>query len=173
MAHVFDVAKYILECQGRITTLKLQKLVYYAQVWSLADHGEPLFSDATKAWAQGPVVPALFQEHKGRVRVAAADIEGGGSGLSDEERARIDRVLAFYGAFPAAYLSKLTHHELPWKDAHAAGERHGYQSPSISLGAIRAFYTGKTPEGLESDFQMSVAISLMDEHVDSLTRLAQ
>lgn len=31
MADVFDVAAYILQRQGRMTTMKLQKLCYYAQ----------------------------------------------------------------------------------------------------------------------------------------------
>ena len=35
MANAFDVAAYILEKKGEMTTLKLQKLVYYAQAWSL------------------------------------------------------------------------------------------------------------------------------------------
>jgi uncharacterized phage-associated protein len=65
MAHVFDVARYVLERQGPVTTLKLQKLMYYVQAWAVVN-GEPLFSDGIKAWAQGPVVPALFHAHKGR-----------------------------------------------------------------------------------------------------------
>ena len=36
MASVFDVAAYILEKKGEMSTLKLQKLVYYAQAWSLS-----------------------------------------------------------------------------------------------------------------------------------------
>ena len=35
MASVYDVAAYILEKQGAMTTWKLQKLVYYSQAWSL------------------------------------------------------------------------------------------------------------------------------------------
>lgn len=31
MANVFDVAKYILEKKGIMSTMKLQKLCYYAQ----------------------------------------------------------------------------------------------------------------------------------------------
>ena len=34
MANVFDVAAYILERQGPMTTWKLQKPVSYAQAWS-------------------------------------------------------------------------------------------------------------------------------------------
>lgn len=172
MAHVLDVAKYILERQGRITTLKLQKLVYYAQVWSIAEHGEPLFSDTIKAWAQGPVVPTLFYEHKGRARVEASDITGGDTGLTDHDRARIDRVLGYYGSLPPSYLSKLTHYERPWKEASETGERRGHKSPTIAISAIRSFYSRRTPEDLEADYQMSVARKVMDEHADALARLA-
>lgn len=35
MATVFDTAKYILEKRGAMSTMKLQKLCYYAQAWSL------------------------------------------------------------------------------------------------------------------------------------------
>jgi uncharacterized phage-associated protein len=172
MAHVLDIARYILEQQGQITTMKLQKLVYYAQAWAVADMGEPLFTDAVKAWAQGPVVPTLFQAHKGRVRIQASDLDASGTRLSDEERLRVERVLSFYGAFPAAYLSNLTHHERPWKEAHESGDRVGHKSPTISIAAMRSFYTGKSPEELEASYQMSVARKLMDEHAESLARLA-
>ena len=172
MARVLDVAKYILERQGPITTLKLQKLAYYAQVWALVNDGEPLFPDAIKAWAQGPVVPALFQAHKNLRNLDAADLGGSSDGLADAERAHIDRVLASYGELPPAYLSKLTHHERPWSEAHASGERLGHKSPSISVGAIRSFYSGKTPEDLQADYQMSIARKVMDEHAESLAYLA-
>lgn len=33
MATVGDVASYILESRGRMTTMKLQKLCYYSQGW--------------------------------------------------------------------------------------------------------------------------------------------
>ena len=35
MANVFDTAKYILEQLGSMSTMKLQKLCYYSQAWSL------------------------------------------------------------------------------------------------------------------------------------------
>lgn len=173
MANVLDIAKYILEREGELSTMKLQKLVYYAQVWSVVEDEAPLFPDVIKAWAQGPVVPALFQEHKGLPRVVAADIAGPGHGLTDKERARLDLTLDYYGARPARYLSELTHHELPWREAREKGERVGYSSPAIPLEAIRSFYSQRSPEALEEDYQMSVASKLMDEHAESLARLAQ
>lgn len=55
MAEVNDVAAALLSQTGQITTMKLQKLVYYAQAWHLVFHSEPLFADTIEAWPQGPV----------------------------------------------------------------------------------------------------------------------
>lgn len=45
MASVFDVAKYVLNHAGAMSTMKLEKLVYYCQAWSLAWDGVPLFQE--------------------------------------------------------------------------------------------------------------------------------
>jgi uncharacterized phage-associated protein len=172
MATALDVAKYVLEQQGRITTLKLEKLVYYAQAWSVAD-GQPIFADPVKAWEQGPVVPPLFHAHKSMRYVDADRLGGDSAALSPAEVDTIDYMLAFYGDLPAPYLRALTHHEKPWKDAREAGERRGHASPLISVQAMRAFYRGKTPEQLNADFQLAVASRLMDKHAEALARLAQ
>ena len=57
---VFDVAAYILDKLGPISTIKLQKLVYYCQAWSLVWDEEPLFSERIEAWVNGPVVRELL-----------------------------------------------------------------------------------------------------------------
>lgn len=171
MAHVFDVARYILERQGPVTTLKLQKLVYYVQSWAIAKGG-PIFNDAIKAWVQGPVVPALFHEHKGLRQVTAADMTARGTGLTDQQRAHIDGVLAYYGNLPPKYLSEMTHFERPWKDARAEGNQRGHESPTIPVAAMREFYAVRTPEELEADFQMTIARKVMKQHEKSLARLA-
>lgn len=173
MVDVLALARHILEQQGRMTTLKLQKLVYYAQAWAAAS-GEPLFDDTIKAWAQGPVVPALFQEHQGLRHVAASDLPAPAAGaeLGERERALVDRVLEHYGDLPAAYLSQLTHHERPWREARAGGAQHGHGSPAIPLAALRDFYAGRTPEDLDTEYQLVVAGELMDQHAQCLARLA-
>ena len=53
-----------------MTAMKLEKLVYYSQAWSLAWDGEPLFNDDFQAWANGPVCPTLFYSHQGHYVVA-------------------------------------------------------------------------------------------------------
>ena len=115
---VFDVAKYIAEKTGELTAMKLQKLVYYAQAWNLAWDGEPLFSENFEAWANGPVVPELYQRHKGMLKVDASLFN---EARSDHIRANaaenIDKVLSFYGTKGAFELTHITHQEKPWLDA--------------------------------------------------------
>lgn len=126
MATVFDVAAYILEQQGEMTAMKLQKLVYYAQAWSLVWDEKPLFENRIEAWANGPVVPDLYQAHKGMFRVAYGMISGEETELAPEQKETIDAILKYYGDKSSQWLSDLTHAEDPWKDARCgldAGER--------------------------------------------------
>jgi uncharacterized phage-associated protein len=117
--NVFDVAKYILEKQTEpITAWKLQKLVYYSQAWSLAWDDRILFDDDFEAWANGPVVRALFNMHKGRLYVDDSLLTRGNSGnLDDTAKDTIDTVLRDYGKFSGRELSEIAHSERPWKEA--------------------------------------------------------
>lgn len=114
MASVFDVAKYILVRKGRMSTMKLQKLCYYSQAWSLVWDDAPLFDEDFCAYVNGPVCRELFNETKGRFSVEANDEPGDIRELTDAQRETIDAVLAHYGDKDAQWLSQLTHLEQPW-----------------------------------------------------------
>lgn len=118
MVSVFDVAAYILEKQGEMTAMKLQKLCYYAQAWSLVWDEEALFCEPIKAWANGPVIPALYGAHKGMFRVNRQSLPVGvPDRLNAAQRDSVDAVLKFYGPMTSQELSELTHCEDPWKNA--------------------------------------------------------
>ncbi len=118
MATVFDVAKYILEKQGPLPTLKLQKLVYYSQAWSLVWDGKPLFGEEIQAWRGGPVIPELYRAHRGAFEISAALLDrGDATALTQEQTETVDAVLRFYGAMAPWQLSNLTHQEDPWLKA--------------------------------------------------------
>lgn len=119
MANVFDTAKYILEQLGSMSTMKLQKLCYYSQAWSLVWDDAPLFAEDFQAWANGPVCPELFYKTQGSFTAAAEDETGGEGDLTDTQTETIDRVLAHYGKHDAQWLSQLTHMEDPWIKARA------------------------------------------------------
>lgn len=118
MTSVFHVAKYILVRKGEMTAMKLQKLVYYCQAWSLAWDGVPLFEEEFQAWANGPVCPELFEMHRGRFLLDETCLKKVSSyTFTSNEIETMETVLDFYGDKESYWLSELTHKEAPWKAA--------------------------------------------------------
>jgi uncharacterized phage-associated protein len=151
VAKVLDVAAYILSRRGPMTAMKLQKLVYYSQVWHLVWDEEPLFPERIEAWANGPVVPDLYRHHRQRLQLSIEDRPGGGDpeALKPEEIQTIDVVLDYYGARSAHWLSELTHREMPWRRAReeaglAEGERGKAEIPQAYM---FEYYDGLTAAG--------------------------
>lgn len=140
MVDVTDVAKYILEQSGQMTTMKLQKLCYYSQAWSLVWDEKPLFNNEIQAWANGPVCPDLYQLHKGKFRIVADELPGDSKNLSQDEKDTIDAVLNFYGKMGAWELSNLTHNESPWKDARGDTPQGARCNTQITEDAMSEYY---------------------------------
>lgn len=137
---VEDVAAYILENRGLMTAMKLQTLVYYSQAWSLVWDEEPLFDQRIEAWSFSPVVPALYEIHRGCFKVS--EVPGGNSAnLSSGQADTIDKVLEYYGDKSSHWLSELAHQEAPWQQARKGlkpGER---GSREITLSAMVEYYS--------------------------------
>jgi len=148
MANVHDVAAYILARQGRMSTWKLQKLAYYSQAWSLAWDEQPLFTARIEAWANGPVVRALYERHRGDYSVAEWAI-GDRTRLPTTQRETINRVLADYGTLTGRQLSLLTHAERPWQEAREGLAPTAYGDRVITLESMQTYY-----EALDADGSM-------------------
>ena len=142
MKDVKDVAAYILSKLGYVSTMKLQKLVYYSQVCFLVRHNTPLFSNKIEAWANGPVVRDLYEAHKGQFVVSLREMnfDNAVEELSDEETECIDFVLKVYGEKSGNELSDMTHNEDPWKDAREGLEDGESSNNEISTEAILSYY---------------------------------
>jgi uncharacterized phage-associated protein len=142
MANVFAAATYILEKQGSMSAMKLQKLCYYAQAWSLVWDENELFPEDFQAWANGPVCPELYQQTKGKYKIEVNDEAGRANGaLTDNQKETIDKVLEFYDPHDAQWLSRLTHMEDPWLKARQ-GVQVGAICNNIILKADMAEYYG-------------------------------
>lgn len=142
MPSVHDVAKYILEQRpGSMTTMKLQKLVYYCQGWSLAWDDEPIFDEAIQAWANGPVVYELFDQHRGKFRVSSWPL-GDSSHLTKDQKETIDAVLSSYGSMSGQQLIEKTHSERPWKHARRNLPEGAYGNDVIELDVMQDFFGG-------------------------------
>jgi uncharacterized phage-associated protein len=120
-------------------TWKLQKLAYFCQAWHLVWDGEPLFDERIEAWANGPVVRDLYEQHRGEFRISewpSGDIDN----LSTSEKESIEVVLKHYGRLTGYALREQTHREPPWKDARkglSPGER---SNREITLDAMVGYY---------------------------------
>ncbi|WOI37278.1 DUF4065 domain-containing protein [Alteromonas sp. CI.11.F.A3] len=142
MANIFDVASYILESIGTSSAMKLQKLAYYSQAWSLVWDEEELFEEDFEAWANGPVVRSLYNKHRGMFKVSA-DVfpEGDSDNLTDEQKDTIDKVLEFYSDKTAQWLSNLTHKESPWKEARGSLEAMDNCNEIITKASMAEYYS--------------------------------
>jgi uncharacterized phage-associated protein len=141
MANMYDVARYILQKQGSMSAMKLQKLMYYSQAWHLVWEENELFSQDFQAWANGPVIPELYNVHRGLFRVDAATFQGYGQGsMTAEEEKNVDKVLSFYGDKSAQWLSDLTHQESPWLEARGHTPIGEPSSALISKSAMMEYY---------------------------------
>jgi uncharacterized phage-associated protein len=138
-----DVAAAIQERMGEMTAMKLQKLVYYSQAWSLVWDEAPLISEQVQAWANGPVIPELYTAHRGLYTVAPGQIEGNPGKLDKDQIETIEAVLQHYGDKHSQWLSDLTHAEDPWKNARQqAGLTDGARgSVEISQAAMAEYYS--------------------------------
>ena len=146
---VFDVAAYILEKMGTMTTMKLQKLVYYSQAWSLVWDEKKLFEEDIEAWANGPVVKDLFDYHRGTYEISSMPI-GNPRLLNQEQRDTIDAVLEYYGDKSAQWLIELTHMEDPWIQARKGLPPLERGNKVISLDTIADYYSSLP---VEEDFE--------------------
>ncbi len=116
VSNVNDVARYIIENHGPMTAMKLQKLLYYCQAWSLVWDEQPMFDDEIEAWANGPVIPTIYSQHRGTFKIEKWS-SGDTSKLSKDAIETIEGVMSFYGDKTAQWLSDLTHQEDPWVQA--------------------------------------------------------
>lgn len=142
MATAFDVALYILSKNGSMSAMKLQKLVFYSQAWSLVWDDAPIFDNVIEAWANGPVVRDLYEVHRGKFRVDTTTFaEFAKESLTDNQKETIDIVLSSYGDKSPQWLSDQTHAEAPWKIARA-GQPEGYRGDSqITLESMAEYYS--------------------------------
>lgn len=144
MASASDVAVYILREHGPMSAMKLQKLVYYSQAWHATWDGEQLFPQRIEAWANGPVVRELYDQHKGLFNVNPSTFTGDPGQLTDSQMDSIDTVCESYGNKTAQWLSDMTHSEPPWQNARRGLAHHERSTAPISLGDMVEYYSTLT-----------------------------
>ncbi|HEY3607605.1 MAG TPA: type II toxin-antitoxin system antitoxin SocA domain-containing protein [Pseudonocardiaceae bacterium] len=160
MADVDDVAAAILARTSTVTTIKLQKLIYYSQAWHLVRTGEALFEDRIEAWPQGPVILSIYKKHRRKYKVSDWPT-GRAQRLDPSERSTLDWVLEKYSHFSAESLSRITHLELPWKTARQELSTSEKSSAEIPVQHMRHYYARQLAD-VESAVSHAAASSSLE-----------
>lgn len=155
------VAAEIRRRQPEVPTVKLHKLMYYAQGHHLATTGRTLFRDTISAWDMGPVVGTLWKAERDGLDPTAGD----GASLDEAELNTIGYVLHRYGGMTGRDLIRLSHGEAPWQDADRDRPRGG--RVTIPVDSIRSYFADLQTEDDEDE------IDLPDEAVATLLRGAR
>ncbi len=118
-----------------LTNLKLQKLLYFAQVASLSLNNKPLFAEKIEAWKFGPVVPVVYHEFKvfGTAPVQITQVT---SPLDAEVKTLLEDVWNLYGKFSARELVSITQSHMPWQKVYESG----IADKEITQTAIKDYY---------------------------------
>lgn len=136
-----DVAAYILGKAAPMTTMKLQKLLYYVQGWSLAWDEKPLYSEEIQAWANGPVVPAVLEHHKDKFEVKSWKW-GDPKKLNKNQAENVDIVLGAYGKFTGHQMSDKIYTEPPYQKARPGLEPGQPSHNKINLDDMQDYFGG-------------------------------
>ncbi|PIQ92510.1 MAG: hypothetical protein COV69_02405 [Parcubacteria group bacterium CG11_big_fil_rev_8_21_14_0_20_39_14] len=141
-----SVALYFLRVADKekkpITNLKLQKLVYYAQVWHIVFHNRKLFYEPIEAWMHGPAIPTLYRRFKAFESnpIQLTGLEDIKLPFNEKEEKFLKNVWNVYGKYDAGYLEALTHSELPWQEARQGLSLGEHSSNKINLAIAKHYY---------------------------------
>lgn len=141
---IFDVAHYILNKLGYTSTMKLQKLCYYSQAYSLVKNNKELFPEDFQAWVNGPVCKELYEVHK-NMFIINSDILNNRETkeVSKEGKECIDTVLLKMSNFSGNELSQITHKESPWKTLRKPLKKDEKSDAIITKESIKKYYSSK------------------------------
>lgn len=142
------------ESEDYMTNLRLNKLMYFAQAWSLVLLEKPLFSEQVEAWPLGPVIPSVYHKYKqyGKRQITTVDPSYHLNMLSEKEQQVLLATMAYYGDFSTRGLVDLSHEEgSPWAKACDS------KATVIQQEDIRNYFAQKKPIRLTgADDQSSV-----------------
>lgn len=111
-----DISSFFIK-KG-VSPLKLQKLLYYSQLWFFVKNDKMLFNDRIQAWIYGPVVYDVWANFKFMKRSSIIpDSRAVSLDLDDLTLNHLSDVWKSYGHLSGSDLVDLTHKDLPWKNS--------------------------------------------------------
>lgn len=157
MYNVLEICSYIInysnEKEYDISNLKLQKLLYFIQVYFLIKNDEPCFEEKIEAWDFGPVVPIAYNQYKqyGSMNIPPVTmyidrfgnnpyqikrIEYDNIYISKNDRKMINNVIDKLADYTATDLVAITQNQAPWREVHEDDQHNEITHESL----IKYFY---------------------------------
>ena len=129
--NALDIAKYIIylasqnvvdEVKGEkvyegITNLKLQKILYFVQVFYLVKKDKPLFKEYIQAWQYGPVVYEVYKQYKKFQSNSIVRVKNTPT-ITDQDKKFIEEIWDTFGKYSTTKLIAITHAHTPWQEAY-------------------------------------------------------
>jgi len=120
------IANYFIQEKakfGKLTSMKLIKLVYLAYAWYITLKGKenPLTNEKVQAWKYGPVFPSLYKviKSEGKIDVDRPLPNNKEEVIIQEDAEFLDRIWDLYGKYDGVELSAMTHTEgTPWRKVY-------------------------------------------------------
>ncbi len=98
-----------------LTPLKLVKLVYLCEGWSLALRDKSIIREDVQAWQYGPVIPELYAKIRQFKATPVTELECAEGDVSADQKDLIKSVYDAYKHLSGMQLSDLTHQAgTPW-----------------------------------------------------------
>ncbi|MGJ5681036.1 Panacea domain-containing protein [Staphylococcus equorum] len=117
-----QIVNWLLSKQS-MSPKKLQKMLYYAQAWTVTLTNEQedteknkLFNENFQAWVHGPVIPEVYHEYKEYGYSNIPQISNSPK-LEEDVQNILEQIIEVYGGYNGNELENLTHQEEPWLNA--------------------------------------------------------
>lgn len=143
---LYDTAYSILALGGVMSTMKLEKLVYYTNIEWLKETNDFLFPEDFQAWSVGPVCWQLFQQHRGMFAISLNDFQKNRpkTRLLEEYSLSFARqVIAEYGRLTGQELyDQFNRPGTPWKLARGTLKKWepGTEKNMMTKQMLRSYY---------------------------------
>lgn len=125
MVEAIRIANYIIDRYTKqdvkITNLKLQKMLYYVQGYSLKKLNKKAFSSQIQNWPYGPVIPDVyfeFNSYRGNPIYLHQDLDMESISIKGEIKSIVDNIIEKCKDKSAFDLVRMTHSENPWSNTN-------------------------------------------------------
>jgi len=151
--------------------MKLQKLLYFAQLIHLAETGDTLFDDSILAFENGSVVEEVRKAYRNNFHQLFRDVYNQRFDFTQEQLKTLQTTVEIFGDVSASELSDINHMHLAWREAlenSLDGKFHLKERSEIKIDSIIKYDLENIREMLKA-YEMAKGCDEKAEVVNGIT----